>query len=85
MSPWDLLGLEPGADRSAIRRAYADRLRAMDPEADPLAFQRLRDARDAALSGDDRTFSDAAPPPPPEPPPSEPPPSEWPRPEPPPA
>lgn len=66
MSPWELLGLEPGADRSAIRRAYADRLRAMDPEADPLAFQRLRDARDAALSGEDWAFPGAAQEPPPE-------------------
>lgn len=64
MSPWDLLGLEPDADRSAIRRAYADRLRAMDPEADPQAFQRLRDARDAALAGEHRPLPEVTPSPP---------------------
>lgn len=72
MSPWDLLGLEPGAERAAIRRAYADRLRAMDPEADPHAFQRLRGARDAALAGEERAFPEEAPPQPPSSPRSEP-------------
>ncbi|WP_156025983.1 hypothetical protein [Sphingomonas phyllosphaerae] len=50
MSPWKTLGLSPGADRKAIRRAYADRLRAMEAEIDPQAFQTLRTARDAALA-----------------------------------
>lgn len=49
MSPWRRLGIEPGADQSAIRRAYADRLRALDPDADPDAFALLRAARDEAL------------------------------------
>lgn len=53
MTPWEVLGLSPGADRKTIRRAYADRLRGMEPEADPDAFQALCDARDAALAAAD--------------------------------
>lgn len=47
---WRLLGLAPGSDAAAIRRAYAERLRAMDVDADPAGFARLRAARDAALA-----------------------------------
>ena len=46
---WKLLGLKPGDDAGAVRKAYADRLRAMDPDGDPAGFARLRAARDAAL------------------------------------
>lgn len=45
-----LLGLGKDADAPAVRRAYADRLRAMDPDADPAGFAALRDARDALLA-----------------------------------
>lgn len=45
-----LLGVDGGADARVIRRAYADALRAMDPDADPEGFARLRAARDAALT-----------------------------------
>ncbi|KQN00226.1 hypothetical protein [Sphingomonas sp. Leaf25] len=48
---WRTLGIEPTTDRSAIRRAYAAKLRGMDVDADPAGFARLRDARDAALAG----------------------------------
>lgn len=48
--PWPVLGLAPTEDERAIRRAYADRLRAMDPDADPDAYVRLRAARDVALA-----------------------------------
>ncbi len=47
---WDALGIDPTTDRSAIRRAYAARLKAMDVDADPQGFADLRDARDAALA-----------------------------------
>ncbi len=47
---WRLLGIAPGSDAPAIRRAYAERLRAMDVDADPDGFARLRAARDAALA-----------------------------------
>lgn len=47
--PWGELGLARGADAAAIRKAYAGRLKAMDVDADPDAYARLRQARDAAL------------------------------------
>ena len=45
-----LLGLARDADAAAIRKAYADSLRAIDPDADVAGFTRLRAARDAALA-----------------------------------
>ncbi len=50
---WATLGIDPTTDRSAIRRAYAAKLRAMDVDADPAGFARLRDARDAAVRSAD--------------------------------
>lgn len=47
---WATLGCDPTTDRSVIRKAYAARLKAMDVDADPDAFEALRDARDDALS-----------------------------------
>ncbi|MGT2513773.1 hypothetical protein ACVOMT_05515 [Sphingomonas panni] len=46
---WATLDCDPTTDRAVIRRAYAARLKAMDVDADPDAFEALRDARDAAL------------------------------------
>lgn len=45
-----VLGLAAGADAAAVRKAYADRLRAIDPDADVAGFSRLRQARDTALA-----------------------------------
>jgi hypothetical protein len=46
---WDELGIAPCDDPRAIRRAYAARLRKLDPDRDPHAFARLRDALEQAL------------------------------------
>ncbi|WP_298191248.1 hypothetical protein [Novosphingobium sp.] len=54
------LGLRAGADVAAIRKAYAALYKAMDPDADPEGYARLRQARDIAL----RAAKSAAVPPP---------------------
>jgi hypothetical protein len=48
-SAWTILGLAPTPDVAEIRRAYARRLKALRPETDPQAFQRLLAARGVAL------------------------------------
>lgn len=48
---WDELGIAPSDDPKTIRRAYAVRLKALDPDRDPGAFARLRFALEWALSG----------------------------------
>ncbi len=65
MSPstaWQLLGIEATADSKAIRRAYAARLRAIDPDQDRDGFAALRDARDHALMLASGEVADAPPP-----------------------
>ena len=48
--PWHVLGLEaPEANKKTIRRAYAKRLKAIDPAKDPAGFQALREAYEVAL------------------------------------
>ncbi len=46
---WDELGIAPCQDPKAIRRAYAARLKKLDPDRDPEAFARLRGAFEWAL------------------------------------
>lgn len=48
--PWNELGIVQTRDIATIRRAYADRLKAMDPDLEAAAYTRLRAARDTALS-----------------------------------
>lgn len=47
---WDELGIAPCDDAKAIRRAYAARLKQLDPDRDPEAFARLRRALEWALN-----------------------------------
>src|SRR6202035_1471609 len=48
---WDELGIAPCDEAKAIRRAYAARLKKLDPDRDPEAFARLRRALEWALNG----------------------------------
>jgi hypothetical protein len=63
---WDELGIAPCDDAKAIRRAYAARLKKLDPDRDPEGFARLRSAFERALDGatrnGSRPSSDASPP-----------------------
>lgn len=47
--PWSTLGIEQTQDTAAIRRAYADALRAINVDADIAGYANLRRARDEAL------------------------------------
>ncbi|PKQ00575.1 MAG: hypothetical protein CVT74_03320 [Alphaproteobacteria bacterium HGW-Alphaproteobacteria-13] len=49
--PWTVLDIAPTEDRKTIREAYSRRLKALDHEAETEAYMALRQARDAALSG----------------------------------
>lgn len=50
MTAWETLGIEPTSEISAIKRAYAARLKIIRPDEDPHGFQALREARDQALN-----------------------------------
>jgi hypothetical protein len=47
--PWSRLGIDPTSDKAAIRKAYADVLRAINPDEDIAGYAELRRARDHAL------------------------------------
>lgn len=49
MSCWDILGLPPGMPPRDIKRRFAQLVKTHRPEEDPHAYQRLRDAYEAAL------------------------------------
>ncbi len=60
---WELLQIEPTADREQIKKAYARQSRIFHPEEDPEGFMRLREAYSQALqwaegSGDQLIFPD---------------------------
>ena len=48
---WDVLAIAPTDDPKVIRRAYATRLRQIDPDRDRAGFARLRQALEWALAG----------------------------------
>jgi hypothetical protein len=48
-SIWSVLGLRATRDVTEIKRAYAAKLKAIDLDSDPSAFQALREARDIAI------------------------------------
>lgn len=49
MNCWAILALEPGADRSDIKRAYARKLKVTRPDVDPEGFKQLHTAYKLAL------------------------------------
>jgi len=49
MSCWDILQIEAGADKKAIKKAYAKLLKQTRPDDDPDAFTRLHNAYKTAL------------------------------------
>ncbi len=54
------LGIDPTTETSDIRRAYAQRLKAMDLDADVDGYARLRNARDVALAHAQGTYVEPA-------------------------
>ncbi|ALB55360.1 J domain-containing protein [Cronobacter universalis] len=58
MRALEILGLAPGADERAIKRAYARLLKGCRPDDDPQGFQQLRDAYEAALDQARRGVAD---------------------------
>ncbi len=50
MEIWEILGLEPTGDISAIKRAYAQKTKTCHPEENPEGFLELRKAYQAAVS-----------------------------------
>ena len=47
--PWELLGIERGANRKTIKRAHARLIRRFRPDRDPEAFQRVQAAFETAI------------------------------------
>ena len=47
--PWSVLGIDATQDTAAVRKAYADALRALDVDEDIAGYAELRRARDEAL------------------------------------
>lgn len=60
MTCWEILGLTPGVEAREIKRRFAQLVKVNRPEDDPQAYQRLRNAYEAALSWEenDEIFPD---------------------------
>ncbi|MCZ8368434.1 MAG: hypothetical protein O9293_00470 [Porphyrobacter sp.] len=59
--PWSRLGIDPTKDKAAIRKAYADILRATNLDEDIAGYAELRRARDLALWQADQPDRDETP------------------------
>lgn len=60
MTCWDVLDLPPDADSRTIKRTYAALLKKTRPDDNPEGFQRLREAYEAALNGQESVMDDAS-------------------------
>ncbi|WP_088833228.1 J domain-containing protein [Paenibacillus tyrfis] len=49
MQVWEILGIDPTHEISAIKKAYAAKLKIHHPEDDPTGYQQLREAYDQAI------------------------------------
>lgn len=49
MNCWEVLGLEPTSDKKKVKKAYAAKLKTINIEEEPRAFQKLKDAFDSAI------------------------------------
>lgn len=49
MNCWETLGLEPTSDKKKVKQAYAAKLKTIDVDQEPLAFQKLKEAFDSAI------------------------------------
>lgn len=50
MNAWQILGIEPTSDESAIKKAYAKQLKHNKPDKNPEGFKQLREAYEHALA-----------------------------------